>query len=81
MNFRCDLCQIMVPDQDTLDKHMRGKDHLKRVKQQHLQFVPRAGEFPDAELQYINDSEVVDGACGYRTGPGELLKRFVEVHL
>ena len=81
MNFRCDLCQIMVPDQDTLDKHMRGKDHLKRVKQQHPQFVPRAGEFPDAELQYINDSEVVDGACGYRTGPGELLKRFVEVHL
>ena len=79
MNFRCDLCQIMVPDQDTLDKHMRGKDHLK--KQQHPQFVTRAGEFPDAELQYINDSEVVDGACGYRTGPGELLKRFVEVHL
>ena len=73
MNFRCDLCQIMVPDQDTLDKHMRGKDHLKK---QHPQFVPRAGE-----LQYINDSEVVDGACGYRTGPGELLKRFVEVHM
>ena len=56
MNFRCDLCQIMVPDQDTLDKHMRGKDHLK--KQQHPQFVPRAGEFPDAELQYIHNSEV-----------------------
>merc|ERR1719446_995912 len=31
--YQCKLCLIEVPCQDTLDNHMRGKDHIKREKQ------------------------------------------------
>merc|ERR1719209_571484 len=60
--FRCDLCLIDVPCRDTLDNHMRGKDHIKRVKQ--------------LEEQRREKGEVVDeeGASGYRTGPREMAK-------
>ena len=32
-SFRCDLCHITVTCQATLNSHMRGKNHIKRVKQ------------------------------------------------
>ena len=31
--FQCRLCWVVVTSQDTLDNHMRGKDHIKREKQ------------------------------------------------
>ena len=60
--FRCDLCLIDVPCRDTLDNHMRGKDHIKRVKQ--------------LEEQRREKGVVVDeeGSSGYRTGPREMAK-------
>ena len=30
--YRCEMCLIDVPNQDTLDNHMQGKDHIKREK-------------------------------------------------
>ena len=60
--FRCDLCLIDVPCRDTLDNHMRGKDHIKRVKQLEEE-RRRKGELVDE-----------DGTKGYRTGPVEMAK-------
>ena len=31
--FQCKLCWVVVTCQDTLDNHMRSKDHIKREKQ------------------------------------------------
>ena len=66
--FRCQLCLIEVPCQDTLNNHMRGKDHIKREKQLAEQRKQRKqrkqrGDYNDEE----NDS-------GYKIGPLEMAK-------
>ena len=59
--FECKLCLIKVPCQDTLNNHMRGKDHIKRVKQ--------------LEEQRRQRNEVTDDSeKGYQIGPMEMLK-------
>ena len=60
--FRCQLCLIEVPCQDTLNNHMRGKDHIKREKQLEEQRRKRGG----------GDEEATEG--GYKTGPVEMAK-------
>ena len=30
--YICDICVVEVPCYDTLEKHKRGKDHIKREK-------------------------------------------------
>lgn len=59
--YQCKLCLIEVPCQDTLDNHMRGKDHIKREKQLMEQRRQRGG----AENEDIE---------GYKTGPAEMAK-------
>ena len=61
--FRCPLCLIVVPCQDTLNNHMRGKDHIKRVKQLAEQRKQR-GDY--------NDENDIDS--GYKVGPMEMAK-------
>ena len=60
--FRCNLCHISVPCQDTLDNHIRGKDHIKRVM--------------ELEEQRRKNGEMVteERHCGYRVGPREMEK-------
>ena len=60
--FRCDLCFISVPCRATLDNHMRGKDHIKRVMQ--------------LEEERKRNGEVVawEDCGGYRVGPSEMAK-------
>ena len=60
--FRCDLCLINVPCRATLDNHMRGRDHIKRVMQ--------------LEEERKKKGEVLAGEdCGgYRVGPSEMAK-------
>ena len=48
-------CQMGLVDQVGTFKRRQQR---KFDSSYHPQFVPRAGDFPDAELQYINNSEV-----------------------
>ena len=61
-HFRCDLCHIEVPCRDTLDNHMRGKDHIKRATQ--------------LDEERLKKGEVVagEGSVGHRVGPSEMAK-------
>lgn len=59
--YECKLCFIKVPCQDTLNNHMRGKDHIKRAKQ--------------LEEKRRQRNEVTDDSeKGYQIGPMEMLK-------
>ena len=58
--FECKLCLIKVPCQDTLNSHMKGKDHIKRANQ--LQETRRLR------------GELTEGTEGYRTGPLEMAR-------
>jgi len=59
--YECKLCLIRVPCQDTLNNHMRGKDHIKRANQLHENRRQR-GE--------VNE----DSEEGYKIGPLEMFK-------
>jgi len=61
-HFRCDLCLIQVPCRDTLDNHMRGKDHIKRAMQL------------EEERQKKGEVVAGEGRGGYRVGPSEMAK-------
>ena len=56
--YECELCHIRVTCQDTLNNHMRGKDHIKRAKELE-ESMKRRGEMTEEE-------------GGYRTGPLEM---------
>ena len=58
--YECKLCLIQVPCEDTLNNHMRSKDHLKREKQL-------------AESRRLRGEED-SGIEGYKTGPLEMKK-------
>jgi len=60
--FRCDLCFVDVPCRDTLDNHMRGKNHIKRVMQL------------EEERQKKGEVVAGEGCGGYRVGPREMAK-------
>ena len=53
--YECELCHTRVTCQDTLNNHMRGKDHIKRAKELE-ESMKRRGEMTEEE-------------GGYRTGP------------
>lgn len=60
-NYRCSLCLIDVPSKETLDKHIRGKDHIKREKQ-----------IQEQRKDKVNINDV--GGYGFKTGPNEIIK-------
>ena len=60
--YECKLCLIQVPCQDTLNNHMRGKDHIKRVNQ-----------LQESRRQRGEVSGEADEP-GYRTGPLEMAR-------
>jgi len=54
--------ELEVPCRDTLDNHMRGKDHIKRATQL------------DEERLKKGDVVAGEGSIGYRLGPSEMAK-------
>merc|ERR1719382_836326 len=66
--FECQLCLIKVPCQDTLNSHMRGKDHIKRVNQ--LTEARRKARAEAGQQQEQEEEEEL----GYKTGPLEMMK-------
>ena len=64
--FECTLCVgVVVTCQDTLDSHMRGKDHIKRVAE-------RDKQMQEMKKERGEEEEIVTG--GYKTGPREMAK-------
>ena len=57
--FACSVCRVSAPCQFTLNKHLEGKDHLKRVK-----------ELQESRKQRGEEEE----KGGYRTGPLEMTR-------
>ena len=60
--FECHLCLVTVTSQSSLDDHMKGKSHIKAVKQLEEQRRKRG------EIDQDEDS------IGYKTGPAEMAK-------
>ena len=60
--FECHLCLVTVTSQSSLDDHMRGKSHIKAVKQLEEQRRKR-GEI-----------DLDEESIGYKTGPAEMAK-------
>lgn len=56
--FACSVCRVSAPCQFTLNKHLEGKDHLKRMK----------------ELQESRKQRGEEEKGGYRTGPLEMTR-------
>lgn len=56
---RCEICMISVPDRQTLETHLNGKDHIKRVKQAE-------------EMQIKERKETRSERYGYQTGPAAM---------
>ena len=56
--YECELCHIRVTCQDTLNNHMRWKDHIKRAK--------------ELEESRKRRGEMTEEEGGYRTGPLEM---------
>ena len=56
--FACSVCRVSAPCQFTLNNHLEGKDHLKRVK----------------EIQESRKLRGKEEKGGYRTGPLEMTR-------
>ena len=60
--YHCDLCQVDVTCQVTLNNHMRGRDHLKRK----CELMEKRKERGQLSME--------DNEQGYKTGPLEMVQ-------
>ena len=66
--FYCPLCLVQASSQETLDNHMRGKEHIKRVmeRDERRRLQGRGGDDLDGDNS------------GYRTGPREMARLSID---
>ena len=66
--FYCPLCLVPALSQETLDNHMRGKEHIKRVmeRDERRRLQGRGGDDLDGDNS------------GYRTGPREMARLSID---